>query len=221
MRRFFMQRLTLVLAITTLVSASNLAWTEEKDAGFVPLFNGKDLDGWEIKEPANPTEDLWTVKDGLLKAKAGSGWLGTKQEYANFVLKLQWRIHEGGNSGVFLRVPGVKPGVSPSMTGMEVQILDDNSDKYKGKLKPYQYSGSLYTFMAPSKQMFKGAGEWNFYEITCNGDKITVVYNGEKVVEADASKDEKLGMRPKKGFIGLQNHGSPVEFRAIRIKVLD
>jgi hypothetical protein len=201
--------------------AAGVSRVDEKEEGFVPLFNGKDLSGWEVKENRSKTKDLWYVKDGVLTAKSGSGWLGTTKEYGDFVLRLEWRIREGGNSGVFLRVPGVKPGVSPSQTGAEVQILDDNSPLYKGKLKPYQYSGSLYTFDAPSKQMFKGAGQWNAFEITCKGGRITIVYNGEKVVEADAAKDPVLAKRPRKGFIGLQNHGSPVEFRNVRIKVLD
>src|SRR5262249_22133882 len=147
--------------------------------------------------------------------KPGSGWLGTTKEYGNFVLHVEWRIAEGGNSGVFLRVPGVVPKTSPSQTGVEIQILDDNSDKYKGKLKDYQYSGSIYTFVPCSKRVFKGAGEWNTFDITCKGDVISVVYNGEKVAEADASKDANLAKRPKKGFLGLQNHGSMVEFRNV------
>ena len=188
------------------------------DDKFVPLFNGKDLTGWEVKE-GKP--EYWTVKDGILTCKAGSGWLGTKATYGDFVLRLEWRIPEGGNSGVFLRVPGPVPKMSPSQTGVEIQILDDNSPRYKGKIKPYQYSGSIYTFVAPSKEMFKGAGQWNRYEITCKGDVITVVYNGEQVSQADASKLPALAKRPKKGYIGLQNHGSGVEFRNIEIKVLE
>ena len=69
--------------------------------------------------------------------------------------------------------------------------------------------------------MFKGAGTWNAYEITCKGDSIVVVFNGEKVIDADASKDPVLAKRPKKGYIGLQNHSSPVEFKNVLIKALD
>jgi hypothetical protein len=185
---------------------------------FEPLFNGNDLAGWEPKQAKT---DDWSVKDGILTAKAGTGWLGTTKEFGDFVLRVEWRIQAGGNSGVFLRVPGVVEKMSPSQTGMEIQILDDNSEKYKGKLKPYQFSGSIYTFVPCAKPVFKGAGEWNTFEITAKGDLITVVYNGEKVAEADASKDEVLGKRAKKGMIGLQNHNSPVEFRKVEIKVLE
>lgn len=198
---------------------SNTAQGQETE--FKPLFNGKDLTGWEVKEAKPDSKDLWSVKDGILTAKAGTGWLSTTREYGDFVLRVEWRIFEDGNSGVFLRVPGVKKGFSPSQTGMEIQILDDNSSKYKGKLKPYQYSGSIYTFVPCSKRVFKGANVWNSFEISCLGDRISVIYNGEKVAEADAAMNLELSKRPKKGYIGLQNHGSPVEFRNIEIKVLD
>ena len=194
---------------------------DEKDEGFVPLFNSKDLQGWKERQvPANKG-GYWSVKDGVLTAKAGAGWLGTEKMYTNYVLHVEWKIVENGNSGVFLRVPYTDSKESPSTTGFEIQILDDNGSQYKGKLKPYQYSGSLYYFVPARKPMFKGAGEWNSYEITCMGDKISVIYNGEKVVDADISKDPKMQTRPKKGFIGLQNHGSAVEFRKVAIKVLE
>ena len=188
--------------------------------GFVPLFNGKDLDGWEVRESKPGDKDKWAFKDDVLVAKPGGGWIGTKKMYGDFVLKLDWRIFKGGNSGVFIRVPDVKSKESPSVLGFEIQILDDNDPKYKD-LKPYQYCGGLYHFQGPSKKMFKGAGEWNSYQITCKGDSIAVVFNGEKVIDADISKDEKSAKRPRRGFIGLQNHNSGVEFRHVMIKSLE
>ena len=188
--------------------------------GFVPLFNGKDLDGWEVRSNNPKDLDKWSFQNGILVAKPGGGWLGTKKMYGDFVLKLDWKIFDGGNSGVFLRVPDVKSKESPSYLGMEIQILDDNSPKYKN-LKPYQYCGGLYHFQGPTKKMFKGAGEWNSYEITCNKGSIQVVFNGEKVIDADASKNEILAKRPSRGFLGLQNHGSGVEFRNVMLKSLE
>jgi hypothetical protein len=69
--------------------------------------------------------------------------------------------------------------------------------------------------------MYRGAGEWNRYEITCKGNLVTVVFNGEKVAEGDMSKFPELDKRPRRGFIGLQNHSTGVEYRNIHIKVLD
>ena len=186
--------------------------------GFVPLFNGKDLDGWEVRSSNPADKDRWSIKDNLLVGKAGGGWIGTKKMYGDFVLKLEWKIFAGGNSGVFIRVPDVKSKESPSYLGFEIQILDD--PKYKG-LKPYQFCGGLYHFQGPAKKMYKGAGEWNAYEITCHGDAISLVFNGEKVIDADTSKDPGMAKRPKRGFIGLQNHGSGVEFKNVMFKSLE
>jgi hypothetical protein len=208
------------LTILTLALAPVVVAAQTRD-GFVPLFNGKDLDGWEVREARAGDKDKWTVTDNLLVAKPGGGWIGTKKMYGDFVLRLEWKIFDGGNSGVFLRVPDVKSKESPSYLGLEIQILDDNSKQYKDKLKPYQYCGGLYHFQGVSKKMFQGVGIWNAYEITCKGPLIQVVFNGEKVIDADATKDEVLGKRPRNGFIGLQNHGTGVEFRNVMIKALN
>jgi hypothetical protein len=203
-----------LLLFPALVSA------QTKD-GFVPLFNGKDLDGWEVREKRAGDKEKWSVKDGVLVGSAGTGWIGTKKMYGDFILKVEWRIFADGNSGVFLRVPDVVSKQSPSYLGVEVQILDDNSPKYKGKLKPFQYCGGLYHFQGPSKSMFKGVEKWNAYEISCKEDRIAVVFNGEKVIDVEGSKDAVLAKRPRRGFIGLQNHNSGVEFRKIVIKSLE
>jgi hypothetical protein len=211
-----MRRLaTLILMLS---GASLPAQTKD---GFVPLFNGKDLDGWEVRERRAGDKEKWEARDGVLYGKAGSGWIGTKKMYGDFILKVEWRIFADGNSGVFLRVPDVVSKQSPSYLGFEVQILDDNSAKYKGKLKPFQYCGGIYHFQGPTKNMFKGAEQWNAYEIRCKGDLISVIFNGEKVIDADTSKNPDMAKRPKRGFIGLQNHNSGVEFRNIVIKTLE
>ena len=132
------------LAIFALALAPAFAIGQTRD-GFVPLFNGKDLDGWEVREARAGDKDKWTVTDNLLVAKPGGGWIGTKKMYGDFVLRLEWKIFDGGNSGVFLRVPDVKSKESPSYLGLN-QILDDNAKQYKDKLKPYQYCGGLYHF---------------------------------------------------------------------------
>ena len=178
-----MRRFALFLFLLVPVAAP----AQTKD-GFVPLFNGKDLDGWDVRESKPGDKDKWSVQGDLVVTKPGSGWIGTKKMYGDFTLKLEWRIFAGGNSGVFLRVPDVKSKESPSALGFEIQILDNNAPKYKGKLKPYQYCGGLYHFQGPTKDVFKGAGEWNAYEITCKKDQITVVFNGEKVIDAEIGR---------------------------------
>jgi hypothetical protein len=211
----------LSLIALALLGGAMMASTADAADGFVPLFNGKDLDGWEVKENKTSDPDQWTVKDGILAAKTGLGWLGTKRMYGDFVLRLEWRLPENGNSGVYLRVPDIKSDQLPTFTGLEIQVLDDDGPQYVGKLKPYQHSGSIYALVPATKQLNKGAGQWNRFEITCRGDRVSVIFNGELVADADATKEPELAKRPKRGFIGLQNHGSAVEYRNIQIKVLE
>ena len=190
------------------------------DEGFTPLFNGRDLTGWELREYQQPAPDQWSFKDGVLVAKNGQGWLATKQEYENFVLRLEWRIPTNGNSGVFLRVPPLKEKEQPWTAGVEIQVLDDTGPTYVGKIKPAQFSGSIYGVVAPTKAKYRGTEQWNHFEITCRGGKMSVVFNGEEVAAADMDATPALRARARKGVIGLQNHGSGVEFRNVQIKVL-
>jgi hypothetical protein len=191
------------------------------DAGFVPLFDGKTLAGWTVHAEKPVAEDQWSFKDGILTAKPGISWLGTNKEYGNFVLRLEWRLPTNGNSGVFVHVPPLKPGEQPHVKGIEVQVLDDQGSEYVDKIKPWQFSGSIYGVVPAANADYHGPGEWNRYEITCRGDKLTVVYNGRQVAEANVADESELKDRPRKGAIGLQNHGTAVEFRNVEVKVLD
>ena len=199
------------------------AIAQDKPGEFQPLFDGKSLTGWVVKgEPGNAApEGEWSVQGGVLTAKPGHSWLSTKQMYGDFVLRLEWRVPENGNSGVFLRVPDLKPGQQPYVEGIEIQVLDDAGPEYKGKLKPWQYAGSIYGAVPAENSGYKGKGEWNKLEITCRGPSIDVVMNGNKVATADADKIETLAKRPRRGYIGLQNHGTPAEYRNVEIKVLE
>ncbi len=199
--------------------------------GFTPLFNGKDLTGWKVG--AGGKQEVWGAENGILFVNGGGGgWLFTEQEYANFELSLEFKLPEMGNSGVALRSP-VKG--DPAYVGMEIQILDDSNYKknYKG-LRPTQLTGAIYDIKAPSQDATKPHGEWNTFHIVARGNKITVTLNGVQTVDADlneftsrlnADGEKKLrahpGLERTKGHIGLQSHDGRVEFRNIRIKVLD
>jgi hypothetical protein len=195
---------------------------KEKAEGFVPLFNGKDLDGWR---PFDNKEVSWKAEDGLLVCVGkGKGWLGTDRDYADFVLRLEYRLQPGGNSGVYLRAPE-KGHIS--RVGMEIQILDDDHPRY-AKLDFYQYTGALYHVVAPKQRKGKPAGEWNALEIRCVGRRLTVILNGAKIVEEDLDRlredkevaREHTGLARTTGRIGLQDHSERVEFRNLRIKEL-
>jgi hypothetical protein len=204
----------------TLALLSGAASLTAAEGDFAPLLDGKTLAGWKVRSEKDIPTDEWTVVDGVLKAKAGNSWLATEKEYGDYVLQMEWRVPENGNSGVFIRVPELKAGEHPWVKGIEIQVLDDKGPQYAGKLKPWQYSGSLYGAVAADQSAFAGAGKWNAYEITCRGDLITIALNGKQITEGDMSKIVELKDRPRRGVIGLQNHGTDVEFRNLRIKEL-
>lgn len=200
------------------VSAGMLI-AEDAD-GFRPLFDGKTLKGWSVVEDKPGPKDEWTWNDGVLSAKPASSWLKSDEEYGNFVLELEFKVPVNGNSGVFLRVPELKAGEHPWTHGMEIQILDDHGSAYEGKLKDWQFTGSIYGVVPAKESTFKGPGVWNAYRMTCQGDKIEIELNGKLVSRADMSESEPLKNRARKGRLGLQNHGTGVEFRNVRLKTL-
>jgi hypothetical protein len=193
----------------------------DKD-GFVPLFDGKTLDGW--KQYGSKAQ-VWTVEDAMIVCTGqGGGWLGTTREYANFELKLEYRLKPAGNSGVYMRAPEMG---HISRVGMEIQILDDNDAKY-AKLDFYQYTGSIYHVVPPTQRAGKPAGQWNAMTIRADGRNVVVILNGKKIVDANldhylkdpAVAKEHTGLARTTGLIGLQSHTDRVEFRNLWIKEL-
>src|SRR5437868_1878199 len=126
-----MRLLAVVLAVLCIVPVPARQPDEnEKAEGFVPLFNGKDLTGWKRFDG----KAAWSATNGMIVCDGkGGGWLGTEREYDNFVLRLEYRLVPGGNSGVYLRAPS-KGYISRQ--GMEIQLLDDEHPSY-AKLAPY------------------------------------------------------------------------------------
>lgn len=194
----------------------NLRVTE---LGFQSLFNGSDFTHWE--GAGKPAETCWAVEAGnLVGLKKKGPWLRSKKQYGDFNLRLEYLVGPGGNSGVYLRVP--KDGnhhrddTTKPAAGVEVQILDDSAKKH-AKLKPYQYSGSVYDIAGATTHVCKPVGEWNTLELNCDGHHITSIHNGVVIVDLKADKFPKIKLRNLKGFLGLQNHGGNVKFRDIRI----
>lgn len=183
------------------------------------LFNGHDLTGWQ---PIDSSADHWHAADGVLYCEGGGGgWLSTTQEYANFELRLEFRVPEGGNSGVFLRAPHQG---NPAYAGLEVQVLDDFAPQY-AQLQPSQYTGSVYDVAAPSHRVTRRAGQWQEMVILCDGPKVRITINGAPVLvtrlDDHPEKFEKHpGLTRTSGYIGLQNHGTRLEYRNLAIRVL-
>lgn len=193
--------------------------------GFVPLFNGKNLDGWQ------GATDTYVVEEGkLICRKHGPGDqesthqnLFTKKEYADFILRFEFKLEPGANNGVAVRSPLDK---HVATAGMEIQILDDTAERYKN-LAPHQYHGSIY-LLAPAKRgHLKPVGQWNSEEIMFQGRHAKITLNGAVIVDVDLDHleykkflDKNTGRARDKGHIGFLGHGSRIEFRNILIKEL-
>lgn len=209
-----MRSLLLVLAAAGTLAAA--------DPGFVSLFNGKDLTGWSLFAKKGSG---YVVENGVLVCPHdGGGNLLTDKEYSDFVLKLEFKLTPGGNNGVAIRAPMAG---DIAYSGMEIQILDQEHEKYKGRLQPWQHTGSIYNVVPAKGDALKPVGEWNQYEITAKGPKITIVLNGQTLVDADLStvKDPEIlkkhpGIQRKSGRVGFLGHNTRVEFRNIQIKEL-
>ena len=228
------RRYALVLAGWLAVSGVGILAAQEE--GFTPLFNGKDLTGWVYGrrgDAENRTGKGYQVEDGVLfTTREDGGNLFTEKEYADFILRFEFKLTENANNGIGIRAP---LSGDAAYAGMEIQVLHDSGSQYTD-LRPAQYHGSVYQ-MFPAKRGFqKPVGEWNSEEITVKGRQITVTLNGVTIVDAnlDDVKDEALlakhrdlgrpegsrGIANTKGHIGLLGHGTRVEFRNIRIREL-
>ncbi len=178
--------------------------------GWTSLLDGASLAAWEEADGKGG----WSAKDGVLSALVAgqSGLLRTTKDYKDFDLRLDFKISDMANSGVFLR--GDRAGGDAAWTGMEVQILDDVNweEGTKSKLQPWQFTGSLYGSVAPSKKALKPNGEWNTYEIHVQGPHVATRLNGVMLYDVDTHTvsvpEGKLPFaeRAPTGFIGLQRH---------------
>ncbi len=230
MRRYF----PILVCCLALGGVTGVA--QDRQEGFTSLFNGKDLTGWVYgtrQGAPNKTGQGYQVENGaLFTTKEDGGNLFTEKEYADFILRFEFKLTENANNGIGIRAPLEGDA---AYVGMEIQVLDDGGSQYTN-LRPAQYHGSIYQ-MFPAKRGFqKPVGEWNAEEINAKGRHITVTLNGVAIVDAnlDDMKDDALlathrnltlpegsrGIANTKGHIGLLGHGARVEFRNIRIKEL-
>jgi hypothetical protein len=191
------------------------------DPGFTSLFDGQTLNGWRY---VGQKSDSYFVEKGLLVTSNNArGNLFTEAEYANFVLRFDFKLTEGANNGIGIRAPFEGDA---AYQGMEIQILDHDAAVYKGKLRPAQYHGSIYDVF-PAKTGSLKRTDWNHEEISANGSHIVITLNGTVIVDADLSTvtDPEVlkkhpGLKRTTGHIGLLGHDSRVEFRNLQIKKL-
>jgi len=197
----------------------------------VSLFDGKSINQWHVY--LGKGSGAWRVTDGAIQLdpKApNQGDLVTDKEYENYELSLEWKIAEGGNSGIIFGINEDPKYGQTYLTGIEMQVLDDKgADDNK---KANHLAGSLYD-MAPPAHAAKPAGEWNKVTIKKLNGHLTFWLNGQQVIDTQIGSPEWNAMIDKskfktwkgfaaypKGHIALQDHGAVVAFRDIKIKEL-
>jgi len=215
------------------IPASDNALTEaEQKEGWQLLFDGKTLNGWRMYQ--SKPADCWGVQDGAIFCKGSTtdksdlrADLITTDQFENFELSIDWKIAAHGNSGIMYHVSEKYPAAY--LSGPEYQLIDD--DNFPEKLEEWQKTAADYAMYTTSSRPVKPVGEFNTTRIVVNGAHREHWLNGVKVLEFEAWGDDwkkrksegkwkdtpEYGME-KTGNICLQDHGSGVWFKNIKIK---
>ncbi|MBL9171855.1 MAG: DUF1080 domain-containing protein [Verrucomicrobiales bacterium] len=209
-------------------SVDNTLSESEREQGWILLFDGRSHAGWMNSDGSTPRTPV--VEGSLNPHRAGHYMLVHTQQWADFTLSLDFKISSRCNSGIFLRTHSLtpRPRKDVGVNGLEVAIDDTSTAGYHD-------TGALYDLSKPSRNAMRPVGQWNRLEITCQGNRVTVVINGQRVNEVDLDRfaaphrrpdgsehkfDVAYKDHPRKGYIGLQDHGSPCWYKNIKLRVL-
>jgi hypothetical protein len=195
----------------------------QEETGFVPLFNGRNLDGWVN---VNCAPDTWTVRDGMIHSSGKPICeLRTARMFENFILELEYQhLDPQGNAGVFIWGDALTATGQPFVRAIEVQVLDGrNTDNYTSHGDVFAIHGARMTpdrphpggwmRSLPSERRARPAGEWNHYRITGRNGTLKLAVNGKEVSGG-------YDITPRKGYIHLESEGGRVLYRNLRIKEL-
>ena len=241
-----------LLSAGCVYGADNELTQAEKDAGWILLFNGKNLDGWKALDgwkTANRFPSKTPVEHGSINPHGCGGYMVIYEEpFEDFVLTLDLKLSYPCNSGIFLRTSPLEPPfcVDVGFNGVEVAIDTTTGTTYTDP-------GAIYDLVRPTRNAMKPAGEWNHFIITNHENLITVTINGDLVNIADLDQFTEPGKRPdgtshkfdldnfikpdarpadlpkdipgtvfkdhpRKGYVGLQDHGAPCWYKNIKLK---
>jgi hypothetical protein len=210
-----MKRWSIVSVVLFLVGLGAFSYTPQASgqagAGWVTLFDGKNLDNFDKVGDAN-----WRIEDGAVVADKGNGFLVTKNAYTDYQIRAEFWVDSDANSGIFIRC--TDPGKIGAANAYEVNIWDTRPDPSYG-------TGAIVN-LAKVDPMPKAGGKWNVYEITAKGSAFTVTLNGQKT--ADGVQDAKFGTGRialqhglgVKDANGVENDKGVVKFRKVEIKPL-
>ena len=217
MKTFPIAGVCLIAALATASGADNTLTESERRDGWQLLFDGKTHEGWMNSDKTAPRTP---VEDGALNPHgAGHYMLVHQQQWEDFTLALDFKITPKCNSGIFVRTSPLtpRPGKDVGFNGIEIAIDDTVTAGFTD-------TAALYDLSKPTRNAMRAVGEWNHIEITSRGALIEIVLNGEKVYSIDLAKFTEPNKRPdgtahkfdvaykdhpRKGYIGLQDHGSP------------
>jgi hypothetical protein len=204
MQEDFIMKRWLVISLGLLFVGFTSVWHAQQasgqaNAGWVTLFDGKNLDNWTPIGDAN-----WKLEDGVVVADKGNGFLVSKNSYTDFQIRAEFWVDPDANSGIFIRA--TDPAKVTAANAYEVNIFDKRPDPSYG-------TGAIVNVAKPST-FLKAANQWNTYDITAKGPQFTVILNGTKTV--DGAQDTK---NPS-GRIALQYGAGVVKFRKVEIRPL-
>ena len=209
-----MKQLSLPLLALFLLSGLALSQLVAAERGWIPLFNGKDLSGWQAQGA-----ERWVVEDGAILGESTTGkygYLTTGKTYKDFVLRLRFKCETDGNSGVFTRsrITGENPKTGPDIEGLQVEV---DATKHTGGI--YESGGRGWVALpTPEGERAIKPRDWNELEVTAKGGRIVTRLNGVQIVDYNDSAP-----RFAVGVIGLQLHtggGVKVRFKDISIRDL-
>ena len=239
--KLFIMKILLAFLCTAVVlipvgcnSHFNSLTRKEREQGWTLLFNGKDLNGWLTYK--NKPTNSWVVENGELHCKGNEtdksdkrSDLITVDKFDNFELSIEWKISKEGNSGILYHV--TEEYDAPYLSGPEYQLIDDEG--FPQKLEDWQKTAADYAMYATTARPTKPVGKYNHTRIVVNGSHREHWLNGIKVLEFEAWtddwkkrknsgkwKDEPGYGMSKSGYICLQDHGSEIWFRNIKLKKL-
>jgi hypothetical protein len=230
--------------------ADNTLTKKEKKEGWELLFDGKTLNGWRGLGRETVQSDHWKTENGMIRKvnnrevplqadgkPVAGGDLMTIETFDDFELYFEWKIGEAGNSGIKYNVSeelSMAHGSKHSALGFEYQILDDDHEKYAGKLKPIQFTASLYDLFPPKNVKLNPVGEFNSSRILFKGNYGEHWLNGVKVLEFNLDSPEFEAAfqeskfvnftdfaKKRKGHIVITDHTDDSWYRNIKIRRLN
>jgi hypothetical protein len=215
-------------------SPPNTLTDNEKKNGWQLLFDGKKTDGWHGYN-MKVFPDCWKIEEGALTMNSKGGHedqdIITNKKYRDFAFFVEYKLTKGANSGIIFQVAEDPKYKFPYETGPEFQVIDH--ENWPDKLEDWQINGANYAMYPPMAKPYKALGEWNQLFLVVKGNEVTQMLNGVVVVKYVKNSEEWIKLRNSgkwsnfpdwgkfdDGFISLQNHGTKVWYRSIKLKVL-